>query len=205
VYTLYHSPLSGNSYKVQLLLEQLGVAHETVELDILAGAARTETFAQVNPKRRVPVLVTSEGKVLTESNAILWFLARGTPYLPEDPFAEAQVLEWMFFEQNHLESSLGLPRLWIRLLGQGQEKAAQIAERTAAGKVFLRILDEHLLRRSFLVEDRYTIADICLYAYTHNCHEGGYDLAPFPGIRAWLERVAAQPRFVPMPPAPARP
>jgi len=201
VYTLYHAPVSGNSYKVLLLLEQLGVPHETVELDILAGAARTETFAQLNPKRRVPVLVTAEGRVLTESNAILWYIARGSQLLPEDVFAQAQVLEWMFFEQNHLESNLGLPRLWDRLLGIGEEKAAAIAERRKAALPFLKILDDHLAGHRFLVAERYTIADICLYAYTHNCHEGGFDLTPYPSIRAWLERVAAQPRFVPMSPA----
>ena len=201
MYTLYHAPVSGNSYKVLLLLEQLGVPHETVELDILAGAARTETFAQLNPKRRVPVLVTAEGRVLTESNAILWYLARGSQLLPDDVFAQAQVLEWMFFEQNHLESNLGLPRLWDRLLGIGEEKAAAIAERRKAALPFLKILDDHLAGHRFLVAERYTIADICLYAYTHNCHEGGFDLTPYPSIRAWLELVAAQPRFVPMSPA----
>jgi glutathione S-transferase len=201
VYTLYHAPVSGNSYKVLLVLEQLGVPHEIVELDILAGAARTETFAQLNPKRRVPVLVTAEGRVLTESNAILWYIARGSQLLPEDVFAQAQVLEWMFFEQNHLESNLGLPRLWDRLLGIGEEKAAAIAERRKAALPFLKILDDHLAGHRFLVAERYTIADICLYAYTHNCHEGGFDLTPYPSIRAWLERVAAQPRFVPMSPA----
>ena len=201
MYTLYHAPVSGNSYKVLLLLEQLGVPHEIVELDILAGAARTETFAQLNPKRRVPVLVTAEGRVLTESNAILWYIARGSQLLPEDVFAQAQVLEWMFFEQNHLESNLGLPRLWDRLLGIGEEKAAAIAERRKAALPFLKILDDHLAGHRFLVAERYTIADICLYAYTHNCHEGGFDLTPYPSIRAWLERVAAQPRFVPMSPA----
>jgi glutathione S-transferase len=204
VYTLYHSPLSGNSYKVQLLLEQLGLPHEIIEMDILGGAARTETFAQLNPKRRVPVLVTADGKVLTESNAILWYLARDSELLPQDAFAQAQVLEWMFFEQNHLESSLGLPRLWISLLGQAREKAVQIAERQAAGNTFLRVLDEHLSRHAFLVGERYSIADICLYAYTHNCAEGGFGLSPFTGIRSWLARVAAQPRHVAMPPAPSR-
>jgi glutathione S-transferase len=201
VYTLYHAPVSGNSYKVLLLLEQLGVPHEVIEIDILTGAARTETFAQLNPKRRVPVLVTDEGRVLTESNAILWYLARGSRLVPEDEFQQAQVLEWMFFEQNHLESNLGLPRLWDRLMRIGEEKAAAIAERRAAAMPFLRILDDHLAGHRFLVGERYTIADICLYAYTHNCHEGGFDLAPYPAIRAWLERVAAQPRYVAMPPA----
>ena len=201
MYTLYHAPVSGNSYKVLLLSEQLDVPHEIIEVDILAGAARTETFAQLNPKRRVPVLVTAEGRVLTESNAILWYLARGSQFVPEDELQQAQVLEWMFFEQNHLESNLGLPRLWDRLLGIGEEKAAAIAERRKAALPFLKILDDHLAGHRFLVGERYTIADICLYAYTHNCHEGGFDLAPYPAIRAWLERVAAQPRFVAMPPA----
>ncbi len=199
MYTLYHAPVSGNSYKVQLLLEQLELPHEIIEIDILSGAARTDTFAQLNPKRRVPVLVTGEGQVLTESNAILWFLARATPLLPDGVFAQAQVLEWMFFEQNHLESNLGLPRLWSRLQGKGEEKAAAIAQRRADGNVFLRIVEDHLAQHRFLVAERYSIADICLYAYTHNCHEGGFDLAPFPAVRAWIERVAAQPRFVPMP------
>jgi glutathione S-transferase len=201
VYALYHAPVSGNSYKVLLLLEQLALPHEVIEVDIIAGAARTDTFAQLNPKRRVPVLVTGEGRVLTESNAILWYLARGTQLLPKDPFAEAQVLEWMFFEQNHLESNLGLPRRWIRLEGKGKEKAAAIAECRARAQPFLQILDDHLAQHRFLVAERYSIADICLYAYTHNCHEGGFDLTPFPAIRAWLERIAAQPRFVPMPAA----
>ena len=204
MYTLYHAPVSGNSYKVLLLLEQLAVPHEILEVDILAGAARTDAFARLNAKRRVPVLVTAEGRVLTESNAILWYLARGSEFLPQDEYQQAQVLEWMFFEQNHLESNLGLPRLWDALLGQGIEKAAAIAARRADGLVFLKLLDEHLAAHAFLVAERYTIADLCLYAYTHNCHEGGFDLGPFPAIRAWLARIAAQPRHVSMPPAPRR-
>src|SRR5262245_30373100 len=140
VYTLYHAPVSGNSYKILLLLEQLELPHEVIEMDILAGAARTETFAQLNPKRRVPVLVTGEGRVLTESNAILWYLARGTPLLPDDTFAQAQVLEWMFFEQNHLESNLGLPRRWIRLEGRAEEKAEAIAGLRATALVFLKLV-----------------------------------------------------------------
>jgi glutathione S-transferase len=188
---------SGNCYKVLLALAQLRRPCEIVELDIRTGATRTPGFLALNPNGRVPLLELDDGTTLAESNAILFYLAEGTELFPEDRLARARVLQWMFFEQYSHEPYIATTRYWIRFLDAGDRFAERIAEHREKGHAALAVLEQQLADRDFLV-DRYSIADIALFAYTHVAHEGGFDLAPYPAIRAWLDRVRATPGFVPM-------
>jgi glutathione S-transferase len=188
---------SGNGYKVRLLLHQLGVPFERVELDILKGETRTPAFLAKNPNGRIPTLELEDGTCLPESNAILWYLAEGTPFLPEERLTRAQVLSWMCFEQYSHEPNIATLRFWTHA-GFLAERAALVPGKRAAGEAALRVMEGHLARRRFFVAERYTIADIALYAYTHVAGEGGFDLAPHPALRAWLARVAEQPGHVPI-------
>jgi glutathione S-transferase len=188
---------SGNCYKVALALAQLGIPCETVELDIRTGVTRTPGFLALNPNGRVPLLELDDGTTLAESNAILFYLAEGTPLLPEDRLARARVLQWLFFEQYSHEPYIATTRYWIRFLDAADRFAERIAENREKGHAALAVLEKQLADRDFLV-DRYSIADLALFAYTHVAHEGGFDLAPYPAIRAWLDRVRATPGFVPM-------
>jgi glutathione S-transferase len=188
---------SGNCYKVLLALAQLRRPCEIVELDIRTGVTRTPGFLALNPNGRVPLLELDDGTTLAESNAILFYLAEGTELFPEDRLARARVLQWMFFEQYSHEPYIATTRYWIRFLDAGDRFAERIAEHREKGHAALAVLEQQLAERDFLV-DRYSIADIALFAYTHVAHEGGFDLAPYPAIRAWLDRVRATPGFVPM-------
>jgi glutathione S-transferase len=191
---LYDYFESGNAYKVRLLLVQLGISFEHVELDILKGETRTPEFLAKNPNGRI-----HDGSCLAESNAIQWYLADGTDYLPEDPIDRARVLQWMFFEQYSHEPYIAVVRFWV-FSGVADEHADEIEARRARGYEALQVMESHLSRagNDFFVAGRYTIADIALYAYTHVAEEGGFDLAPYPAVRDWLARVAAQPRHVPI-------
>ncbi|HET9214094.1 MAG TPA: glutathione S-transferase family protein [Gaiellaceae bacterium] len=193
---LFDNPASGNCYKVRLLLAQLGVDYERRELDVVDRSNRREVLGDLNPGLRVPTLVLDDGRALGESGAILWFFGEGTPYVPDDPFDRAKVLQWMFFEQYSHEPYVAVPRFWLT---KGIEiDPDTLAERQRVGYLALDGLEGHLAGHEYLVGERYSIADIALYAYTHVADEGGFDLAPYPGIRAWLERVAAQPGHVPI-------
>ncbi|MCR9092795.1 MAG: glutathione S-transferase family protein [bacterium] len=192
---LYDFHESGNGYKVRLLLSQLGLEYERVELDILKGETRTKDFLAINPNGRIPTLVLDDGRILSESNAILYYLAQGTEYWPSDRFEQAQVLQWMGFEQYSHEPFIATVRFWT-FSGQLGEHEAELPERRAKGEAALDVMEQHLAREPFFVGGRYSIADIALYAYTHVADEGGYDLAPRPAIRDWIERVAAQPDAV---------
>ena len=193
---LFDNPASGNCYKVRLLLAQLGVDYERRELDVVDRSNRREVLGDLNPGLRVPTLVLDDGRALGESGAILWFFGEGTPYVPDDPFDRAEVLQWMFFEQYSHEPYVAVPRFWLT---KGIEiDPDTLAERQRVGYLALDGLEGHLAGHEYLVGERYSIADIALYAYTHVADEGGFDLAPYPGIRAWLERVAAQPGHVPI-------
>lgn len=192
---LYDYWESGNGYKVRLLLAQLGIAHERIELDILKGGSRTQEFLAKNPNGRIPVLELDDGRSLAESNAIQWYLAEGTPLLPDDPFERAQVLQWMFFEQYSHEPYIAVVRFWT-FTGQLDAHQAELPARRDAGRRALALMDAHLSLQPFFVGGRYTIADIALYAYTHVAPEGGFDLAPHPALRQWLERVRDQPGYV---------
>jgi glutathione S-transferase len=194
---LYDYLESGNAYKVRLLLHQLGRAFERVELDILAGETRTREFLRKNPNGRIPLLELEDGHCLAESNAILFYLAEQTPFLPDERLARAQVLQWMFFEQYSHEPYVAVVRFWMHT-GTADQRRADVAERRERGYGALRVMEEHLGSRSFLVAERYSIADIALYAYTHVAHEGGYDMAGFPAIGDWLTRVREQAGHVPI-------
>jgi glutathione S-transferase len=194
---LYDYLESGNGYKVRLLLRQLGIPFERVELDILRGQTRTREFLARNPNGRIPTLELEDGTCLAESNAILWYLAEGTPYLPGDRLARAQVLQWMCFEQYSHEPNIATLRFWSHA-GLLAERAGFVPEKRKWGIAALEVMQQHLRDRAFFVAERYSIADIALYAYTHVAEEGGFGLQAYPAIRAWLARVAAQPGHVPI-------
>jgi glutathione S-transferase len=193
---LYNSQRSGNCYKVRLLLAQLGFEFERLEVDVIDRSGRKELLGDINPALRVPVLRLDDGRHLAESNAIIWYLARGSVFLPEDPFEQAQVLQWLFFEQYSHEPHIAVARYWITILGEEERHREEIALHHRRGYLALDALEAHLAERPFLVGERYSIADIGLYAYTHVADEGGFDLSGYPAVRAWLERVAAQPGHV---------
>ena len=191
---LYNNALSGNCYKVRLLAAQLGVELELRDLDVLDRSDRPQVIGELTPVLRVPVLVTDDGRAMFESNAIIDYLAEGTEYLPADRYERQQVLAWQFFEQYEIEPNLAVTCFW-RLFAVEQPPAAW-AQKQDAGRRGLEALERGLQGHEFLVADRYSVADISLYGYTHLAAEGGFDLSPYPAIRAWLERVAAQPGHV---------
>jgi glutathione S-transferase len=192
---LYNSQVSGNCYKVRLMLAHLGIPYEREELSVVDRANRKEVIGDLNPALRVPTLVFDDGRVLAESNAIIYYLATATSYLPEDDFERAKVLQWLFFEQYDHEPTIAVVRFWVAFSAD-PPPAAEIEARRVKGYGALDAIDGVLRRQQFLVAERYTIADIALYAYTHVAGEGGFDLEPYPAIRAWLDRVAAQPGHV---------
>jgi len=194
---LYDSGTSGNCYKVRLLLAHLGRAYERRELDVVDRTNRAEVLGDLNPGLRVPTLVLDDGRALGESNAIIFYLAEGTPYLPEDAFERAQVLQWQFFEQYSHEPYIAVLRFWLHVADL-DIPAAELEAKRRGGDAALGALERHLETRSYLVAERYTIADISLYAYTHVAYEAGFDLARFPAIGAWLKRVSGQPGHVPI-------
>jgi glutathione S-transferase len=190
---LYDYLDSGNGYKVRLLLAQLGREYDWTEIDIDAGKTRTPEFLKRNPNGRIPTLTLDDGTNLAESNAILWYLAEDTPFVPGDRLGRAQVLQWMFFEQYSHEPYVATPRYIAKHFPADHARRAELPQRLAQGRAALAVMDGHLESRSFFVAERYTIADIALYAYTHVAHEGGHDLAPYAHLRSWLARVAGQP------------
>ncbi|MDQ2078415.1 glutathione S-transferase family protein [Marinimicrobium sp. ABcell2] len=197
---LYDDPRSGNGYKVRLLLSHLSQPYQYVPIDILRGESRTTEFLQKNLNGRIPVLELDNGSSLPESNAILYFLAQGTDYWPTQPFEQAQVMQWLFFEQYSHEPNIATPRFWLTIKGLDDTPFNRqlLAQKQEAGNQALAVMNEHLQTRRFFVADRYSIADIALYAYTHEAHEGGFDLSRYPAVVAWLERVSAQPGHVTM-------
>jgi len=194
---LYDYFESGNSYKVRLMLHQQAIPFECIALDILKGETRTPEFLAINPNGRVPALVLDDGTCLAESNAILFYLAEGTECLPDTRLGRARVLQWMFFEQYSHEPYVAVLRFWA-FAGMLADKAAQVPEKRERGEAALAVMEQHLARTDFFVDRRYSIADIALFAYTHVAGEGGFDLAPYPSVQAWIERVQSQPRFIPI-------
>lgn len=192
---LYDSAMSGNCYKVRLLLTQLGRKFERREVDVVDRSGRMELLGELNPALRVPTLVLDDGRSLGESNAIIWYFAEGTRYLPEDRFERAKVLQWLFFEQYSHEPNIATVRFLVAFSGTPPSED-ELRDRRAAGHAALAAMERHLAAHSFLVAECYTIADIALYAYTHVAEEGGFELAGYPAIGAWLERVAAQPGHI---------
>ena len=194
--TLYDYLDSGNGYKIRLLLAQLSRPYAWRELDIMQGATRTAEFLRKNPNGRVPTLELEDGTCLAESNAILWYLADGSAFLPSEPVRRAQVLQWMFFEQYSHEPYVATPRYILRHLPVDSPRRAELPKRLEQGRAALKVMETHLEGRPFLVGGHYSVADIALYAYTHVAHEAQLDLDPYPKVRAWLERVAREPRHI---------
>lgn len=196
---LYDYLDSGNGYKVRLLLHQLAFPFELVEKDIFAGETRTPDYLALNPNGRIPLLQLDDGVCLAESNAILWYLADGTSLVPADRLTRAQVLQWQFFEQYNHEPNIAVARAILRHFGEDAEALARLPERQEKGRDALRVMETHLSGgRAWFAGDAYSIADISLYAYTHVAEEGGFDLTPFPAVRAWLGRCRERPGHVPI-------
>jgi glutathione S-transferase len=197
--TLYSMQRSGNSYKARLALSQLRTRYRLIEVDILKGESRTPEFLAKNPNGQVPLLEVGPGRYLAESNAILWYVAGGSKLAPEDRVDRAEALQWMFFEQHSLEPNIGAAYFWLALVKGGRELQQHALEDwMEEGYRALAVMENHLKTRSFFAADRYTIADIALYAYTHIAHQCDYDLASFPSVRAWLDRIANQPGHISM-------
>ncbi len=189
---------SGNGYKVRLLLAQLGLPFERIEYDTDRGETRTPSFLRINPNGRIPVLELEDGTFLPESDAILVYLAEGTRFLPASRLDRARVLQWLFFEQYSHEPNIATLRFWITHNVLNDERRAQIPMKQRQGYAALDVMEGHLAGRSYFVGDAYSVADISLYAYTHCAGDGGFELARYPAIQAWLGRVAAQPGHIPI-------
>ncbi|MDE0941676.1 MAG: glutathione S-transferase family protein [Alphaproteobacteria bacterium] len=187
---------SGNAYKVRLLLSHLGRSFKRIDYDVTKGETRTPEFLALNPDGRIPLLQFPDGRVLTQSNAIMSYLAQGTAYLPGEAFAQAQVLQWMFFEQYSHEPNIAVARYWLHFLGPNKIERTQLEEKWQKGYQALAVMEQRLGTADFLVDGGYSIADIALYAYTHVADEAEMELDDYPGIRRWLDRVAEQPRHV---------
>ncbi len=197
--TVHGMSVSGNCHKVRLLLEQLGSRYRWVEVDSAHGQTHTPEFLALNPNAKVPLIVRDDGRVLTESNAILFWLAEGTPYLPTDGWERAQALSWMFFEQYTHEPCVAVARFirgWTAPDSPRRAELPRLHERAATA---LAVMEQHLRQAQWFTGSGYGIADIALFAYTDVAGEGGISLEPFPEVRAWLQRVREQPRFLPMP------
>ena len=195
---LYDYLASGNGYKVRLLLRLLGRRYRLTALDILKGETRTPAFLAKNPNGRIPALELEDGTVLWESNAILFYLADGTRFLPTDRLQRAQVLQWMFFEQYSHEPYIAVMRFWLHYTGLDDDKLRQRPKKMEGGYAALSVMEQRLAAAPYFVGSALSIADIALYAYTHVAPEGDFDLGRFPAIRAWLARIAAAPGYAPI-------
>jgi glutathione S-transferase len=191
---LYDSAVSGNCYKVRLLLTKLGMPFERRELSVFDRSDRPHVLGELNPALRVPTLVLDDGRSLSESNAILWYFADGTEYVPTDPYERAQVMQWQFFEQYDHEPNIAVARFWA--LADITPSEADAEAKRKGGERALAGMERHLAEREYLVGERFSIADIALYAYTHVAPEGGYSLQPYPAVREWLARVSSQPGHI---------
>lgn len=199
MYRLYSMQRSGNSYKVRLALALLDVPYENVEIDILRGESRTPDFLSKNPSGQVPLLEVAPDRYLAESNAILWYVAAGTPLAPEDRIDRADALRWMFFEQHALEPNIGAAYFWLALVRGGRElQTHSLEDWMERGFKSLQVMEKHLLDHDYFAAGQLTIADIAMYGYTHLAETCDFDLAEFPAIRRWLQRVEQEPRFISM-------
>jgi len=201
VLKLYDFLMSGNGYKVRLVLAALEIPYQRIELDITRGETRTPEFLQRNANGRIPTLELEDGSFLAESNAIQWYLAEGTRLLPEDRLERAKVLQWMFFEQYSHEPYIAVVRFWMHQ-GLTPDQRSQLDEKRRRGYEALGVMEQQLRAADYFVGNRFTIADIALYAYTHVAHEGGFDLSGYPHINGWLARVSGQPNHIPITHAP---
>ena len=196
MYKLYDFLPSGNGYKVRLLLTQLQIDFKLIELNILNKETRTSEFLAKNPNGKIPLLEIAPNKYISESNAILYYLSQETEYFPQDKYQQAQVMQWLFFEQFSHEPHIATTRYWISILKQTDKYQEQIKQKQKLGYAALNIMEQHLKNHDFLVADKYTIADIGLYAYTHVAEEGGFEISKFPAILAWFKKIKSQPRHI---------
>jgi glutathione S-transferase len=199
-HVLYSMQSSGNCYKPRLLLHLLGLPFRLVDVAPDKGETRTADFLALNPNGRVPLLVLPDGRKLSESNAMLLYLADGTRYVPADRYERALVNQWLFFEQYDHEPQIAVARSWITVYPDKRGKATkeQLAGWQEKGNRALAVMEARLKDHDWLVAYNYSVADIALYAYTHVAGEGGYDLARYPGISRWIQRIAAEPRHIPL-------
>ncbi len=195
---VYGDIQSGNCYKIKLLAALLEIEHAWVHVDILAGETATPEFLAKNPNGKIPLLELDDGRLLSESNAILDYLATGTALMPDDNFLRAQVLQWQFFEQYSHEPYIAVARFIAKYLGLPESRKAEYHAKQAGGHKALAVMESRLSKAPYLVGDHLSVADISLYGYTHVAHEGGFDLSAYPGLLAWLDRIRSEPRYVGM-------
>ncbi len=195
---IYGDVQSGNCYKIKLLLELLEIEHQWIPVDILAGETHTEAFLGKNPTGKIPLLELDDGRTLSESNAILNFLANGSPLLPSDPFVQAKILQWQFFEQYSHEPYIAVARFIAKYLGLPAERKEEFDSKQAGGHQALKVMETQLSKTSYLVGEQLTIADLSLFGYTHVADEGGFELSAYPAISHWIERVQSTPGYVAM-------
>jgi glutathione S-transferase len=196
---IYGDSRSGNCYKVQLLCAEMGIDYDWEEVDILAGDTHTPQFLSMNANGKIPTLALSDGRFLSESNAILFYLAEGSEFFTGDRYARAEILQWMNFEQYSHEPNIATSRFIIKYLGNPPDRQQSLDEKRVGGYKALDVMEQQLERHPFITGNKYNIADIALYAYTHVADEGGFDLADYPAIRAWMERITQRPKYVAMP------
>jgi glutathione S-transferase len=193
---LYDNPFSGNCYKVRLILTLRGIEFERREVSVVEYGERLATLGGLSPTLNIPTVVLEDGRPLAESNAILWYFAEGSRYLPDDAYERGQVLQWLFFEQYKHEPGIAVPRFWDTLAPAELPRPDGLEARRASGLEALKAMNRHLRERDYFVGEGFTIADIALYAYTHVAPEAGFDLEPLPAVRAWIDRVAAEPGLI---------
>ncbi|TQV88200.1 glutathione S-transferase family protein [Aliikangiella coralliicola] len=198
MHTLYGDIISGNCYKPYLLMHLLDIKHHWVNIDVMKGEARTAEFTQKNLNAKIPLLELENGQFISESNAILYFLAEGSEYLPQDPYLRAKVLEWQFFEQYSHEPYIAVARFINKYQGLPEARREEYHAKQEGGHKALSIMEKQLSQTPYLVGEQYTIADITLFAYTHVAHEGGFDLADYSAINAWMERIQSHPKHINM-------
>lgn len=195
---VYGDSRSGNCYKIQLLCAEMGVDYDWADVDILAGDTHTPEFLVMNANGKIPTLALPDGRYLSESNAILYYLAEGSEFFAGDTFVRAEILQWMNFEQYSHEPNIATSRFIIKYLGSPPDRQQSLEEKKVGGYKALDVMEQQLERQPFITGDKYNIADIALYAYTHVADEGGFDLEDYPAIRNWLERISQRPKYVPM-------
>ncbi|TVZ37159.1 glutathione S-transferase [Alteromonadaceae bacterium 2753L.S.0a.02] len=198
MYTVYGDMLSGNCYKIKMLMQFLNIPHQWQAIDILKSETHSEEFLAMNANGKIPVLKFEDGTCLSESNAILYYLAENTRYLPQDSLHRARVLQWQFFEQYSHEPFIAVARFINLFLGLPAEREAEFESKKPGGYKALGVMEQHLSDHEYFVGDALTIADISLYAYTHVAHEGGFDLSPYSNISAWLTRIEQEPGYIAM-------
>lgn len=197
--TLFDSRNSGNGWKVRQLLSRLNLPFERQVLNLAKGEARTPAFLAINPLGRVPVVQWDDGFCLRESNAILLHFAKNTALLPSDPQRHSEVMAWLFFEQFDHVRNFARPRFLVSIAKSMGVEAVEVQTLLAQGYKALDVMEAHLAQHAYLVGEQYSIADIALYPYTRMAHMGGYDLHPYPQVRAWLERINGQPGLIALP------